>query len=369
VPTVFMYYREEADTAQLALISAIVDRLQSALDFDERSRLFIHPDEMVGLDRDDLLSEIDRHDIALFIIDHSWNTLDFMTTTDERLRAVIAHALRRKKIIIPIVLEGTAHLNPDQWPEDVRRFIQKQPLVVDSVDDVKQDLLPAIKRRQRTKRTWNATRWLAIVITTVTVLGAVVEILGVGLVDIWNEFTSSPTGIGSVPIMSDTPLPIATVTDTRTPIPRDTHTPRPIATVTDTRTPFPTRTPIPRDTHTPRPIATVTDTRTPDDVPTIDMGAYRIEIAAIESSATAEEAANACRNQGMRLPTRDEWVRALGQPTFNPELNVEEWVREDLGGIIFYRVLTKRQTDGTWVTVPIAERTTDNLVFRCVRDL
>ncbi len=99
------------------------------------------------------------------------------------------------------------------------------------------------------------------------------------------------------------------------------------------------------------------------------MGAYRIEIAAIESSATAEEAANACRNQGMRLPTRDEWVRALGQPTFNPELNVEEWVREDLGGIIFYRVLTKRQTDGTWVTVPIAERTTDNLVFRCVRDL
>ncbi len=343
MPTVFMYYREEADTAQLALISAIVDRLQSALDFDERSRLFIHPDEMVGLDRDDLLSEIDRHDIALFIIDHSWNTLDFMTTTDERLRAVIAHALRRKKIIIPIVLEGTAHLNPDQWPEDVRRFIQKQPLVVDSVDDVKQDLLPAIKRRQRTKRTWNATRWLAIVITTVTVLGAVVEILGVGLVDIWNEFTSSPTGIGSVPIMSDTPLPIATVTDTRTP--------------------------IPRDTHTPRPIATVTDTRTPDDVPTIDMGAYRIEIAAIESSATAEEAANACRNQGMRLPTRDEWVRALGQPTFNPELNVEEWVREDLGGIIFYRVLTKRQTDGTWVTVPIAERTTDNLIFRCVRDL
>ena len=191
-----------------------------------------------------------------FIIILSPRSLDRCVNKDDWVRKELAHALKEKKNVIPVMYNNFSF--PDVLPEDIEgiRHINGIHVYMEVFDAIVEKIISFMESKPRKAR-----KRAGII---AAVLAILVAVAALGGYFIWGD----PGNRGTVqPQLTASPVPVITETPTPEPTAAPTEAPTEAPTAEPTAEPTPEPTPVPTATPTPEPTPAPTAEPTPEPSP------------------------------------------------------------------------------------------------------
>ena len=191
-----------------------------------------------------------------FIIILSPRSLDRCVNKDDWVRKELAHALKEKKNVIPVMYNNFSF--PDVLPEDIEgiRHINGIHVYMEVFDAIVEKIISFMESKPRKAR-----KRAGII---AAVLAILVAVAALGGYFIWGD----PGNRGTVqPQPTASPVPVITEARTPEPTPEPTAAPTEAPTAEPTAEPTPEPTPVPTATPTPEPTPAPTAEPTPEPSP------------------------------------------------------------------------------------------------------
>lgn len=350
-------------------------------DYGDLNRIFRPREIPAGANRQQYLQEqVEKSDALVCLIGPAWSANSdapdhFLRKNDNLTRIALRTAIRRQKIVIPVLFHGAEMPSKQQLPGVLSALADAQPIRagrnvdLQSVEDAIVQAIsnsPPITGSGLLSRL-TPQRIFAGLAAAVVVMAGLAEFTGITLSDIVSAFGSSGTAEPTEVVQMDTPTPsggvvaatststltlpppsTATSTATNPPAtptrtPANTNPPPPTARQTEPAPPTstlvpptatPTRTPTrePTRTQTNTPTASVSGsgllpTNIPGMVYVNARGGYQIDRSPLAAAQTLTAARQECQRRGLELQQFEDWQVAaeLHPNQFSEAVNVEEW--------------------------------------------